>query len=109
MKGKKVVATLQNVFDTTSADRLAIALAAKFPFFSFTHEAGAAPDQVNPLQVSPARLVLADGPWHIKANLRPSLDQISRFAEGYLQCLLDAAARSATNSWVDGQLAQEEP
>ena len=107
MKGLKVVATLLDMNDTVAAERLTKALTTRFPFFDFTHE---------PVQTMvgadfvPARIVKADGPWHVKANLRPSLDQIVKFAEGYLTCLLDArdSALEQTAA-VEAVLAKEEP
>lgn len=109
MKGKKVVATLQDPTDTVTADKVATALGRRFPFFDFSHDVMPALDTQG-AQIPVVRAVLADGPWHIKANLRPSLDQIVRFAEGYLTCLLDSAAQSSANAAaVDAVLSEEEP
>ena len=109
MKGKKMVCAVQDPTDTVTADKVAAALGRRFPFFDFSHDVMPALDPQG-AQIPVVRAVLADGPWHIKANLRPSLDQIAKFAEGYLTCLLDAQLASSTNAAaVDVVLAQEEP
>lgn len=109
MKGKKVVSTLNDPNDVVTADKVAAALGRRYRDFSFSHELVPVRDPA-PGQPTLERAVLADGPWHVKANLRPSLDRIVKFAEGYLTCLLDARnSVLEQTAAVEAVLAKEEP
>jgi len=60
-----------------AADALSFALDTKFPQFKFTAVDGQ---------------LVADGPWDLKANVRPAMGTIACWAEGYIQCMVDNAA-----------------
>jgi hypothetical protein len=77
MSTKKIgIMTAQMDPSLPHAARLRAALDAKFPQFKFTLMEA---------------LIMAEGPWELRANMRPAMGTMTCWAEGYLQALSDAS------------------
>lgn len=48
----------------------------------------------KPLQTGDLVHIVAEGSWHLPGNMRPAHGTMQIWAKGYLQCLIDNAARS---------------